>query len=106
MHDNYDLGGVFSLISSAASGRSDEGIVFLLHGDLNQMGIQENFLRKQGLDVGRNNVYPGFRTEKEYQNALSLIWNNRVEGWWNYEHEFLSAEICTQKEFNGAFKKN
>lgn len=102
MRENNNLGGVLSLLSSA--GKSDEGLRYFLRGDLVQMFTQESFLHGQGLKMGRSDVYPGFKTEEEFHKALALIWKHRIEGWWNYKREFLDANICTEEEFNGAFK--
>lgn len=96
--------GVVSLLFSA--GRRDEGIVYLLSGDLCQMSTQEQYLANQGMNLGHNDVYPGFKTQEEYLEAIRLIWQNRIEGWWNYERELVKAGICTQNEFDGRFKKN
>ena len=99
MSDKYYAKGVSSLINSAVSGKSDEDCNFLLTGDLNQMGIQDKFLKDQGLVVKRWDVYPGFRTQKEYDEAITLIWQHKVEGWWHYQKRLVELGICTEKEF-------
>jgi len=102
MRENNNLGGVLSLLSSAGS--TDETLRVFLRGDLEQMFTQESFLHGQGFKMGRSDVYPGFKTEEEFNKALALIWEHRIIGWWNYEREFLDAGICTEEEFLGAFK--
>ena len=66
------------------------------------MGIQERFLRGQGLSVRRWDAYPGLRTQEEYDEAIILIWQHKVAGWWHYQKRLVELEICTEKEFKEA----
>ena len=97
-------GGVFSLLSSAANdprGERNQEYAFLLSGDLCQMSTQEDFLRAQGFDVARRNVYPALKSE-DVERALRLIWERRCDGWWNYEHKYVELGICTKEEYDEA----
>ena len=100
MSDEHDLPGVMSLLASA--GTRQEGFRFLLNGDLNQMGIQKNFLREQDFNVGQVDVYPALQTQEEYDRAITLIWERRVAGWWHYESRLVELEVCTKEEFSQA----
>jgi hypothetical protein len=102
MNDAHQGDGVYQLRCSAAAKREDKGIQFCLRGDLCQMWTQEQFLLSKGMAVGRLNAYPGFKTQEEKQKAIALIWESRIEGWWNYEKELVEAGICTQERFDGA----
>ena len=95
MSSEYYPGGISSLLGSAVSGRRDEGFKFLLSGDLNQMGIQDRFLRDRGLAVGRVDVYPGFRTQEEYDEAITLVWQHKVAGWRHYRRRLIELGVCT-----------
>lgn len=75
---------------------------FLLDGDLSQMLRQEEFLSSRGMDVGHSDVYPGLYTEEDFKKALKLIWDNRVDGWWNYKTEYINHAICTSELFDSA----
>jgi len=57
---------------------------FTIRGDLHQMAEQKAFLEKQGFRVGQNDVYPGLFTREDYEKAIVAIWENEIEGWWNY----------------------
>lgn len=102
MKQQYHPGGVFSLLQSAIDERSDDGFHFLLDGDLNQMGIQERFLRDRGFAVGRRNVYPALKTEEEFNDAIKAIWKSRTSGWWQYRRQLVKNNVCTEEEFKQA----
>ena len=89
---------VYDLLLSAAQ-KCNDGVKFTLDGDLSQMATQGEFLRKAGFRVGRVDVYPGLYTEEDYKAALKAIWENRVDGWWNYEEKYVEYGICTSEEF-------
>jgi len=94
--------GVLALLGSAVSGRRDEDYKFYLEGDLSQMSAQDSFLRDRGFDVGRSDVYPVLRTEKEFSRAVRLIWEHKVEGWWHYRERLIEDGVCTGEEFDSA----
>jgi hypothetical protein len=72
----------------------------LSKGDLNQMIAQENFLTKRGFDVGSRDVYPALKTQEDYDRAVKLIFECRVDGWWRFEEDLIRLGVCTQEEFN------
>ncbi len=91
--------GVLNLIQSASNKRND-GRLFTLEGDLSQMANQSDFLEKKGFRVGRIDCYPGLFTEDDYRKALAAIWENRVDGWWHYDEDYVKYGICTMEQFN------
>lgn len=94
--------GVGSLLSSAASGREDKGFEFFLSGDLSQMLTQGEFLRDKGFVVGQVDVYSALRTQKEYDKAITLIWEDKIAGWWHYRERLVELGVCTEEEFKEA----
>ena len=95
----YNPRGVMALIESATDKRND-GKLFTLEGDLSQMANQRDFLEKRGFRVGRIDCYPGLFTEEDYRKALTAIWENRVDGWWHYDEDYVKYGICTMEQFN------
>ncbi len=90
--------GVYSLLASAKSGRNDN-ISFGFQGDLEQMAAQERFLRDKGFVTGRSGGIPGLLSNGDLPQALTLIWTNKVKGWWHYMPEYERFGICTEAEF-------
>ena len=88
--------GVLSLMQGA--GKNKDEINFLLNGDLNQMSIQEAFLRGKGFKLGWSDVYPGFYTQEEYKRGLKEIWDNKCEGWWNYREVCIKYGISSTED--------
>lgn len=83
------------------AGKNDtKRTVIVGSGDLIQMGAQFRFLRDRGFDVGRQDVYPAVSSEEEKQRALLLMWEARVDGWWNLG--LIKAGICTEEEHQRA----
>ena len=76
---------------------------YLLDGDLNQMSIQKEKLLEKGLPVSQIDVYPAFDSKIDYLRALKMIWNDKIEGWWNYKNELVKNEICTNEQFKKGF---
>lgn len=91
--------GVFGLLAGANSSRS-EGYRFYMDGDLHQMSVQEEFLRRHDFDVGRNNVYPCLRTQEDFDKAIKMIYDGEVEGWWHYDRRLIEINHCTQEQFS------
>lgn len=89
--------GVLGLLHSAGSRNEDYKHFF--NGDLCQMSKQEDFLRGQNFDVGRNDVYPCVRTQEEFDRAIKLIYDREVEGWWHYDKRLVEIGHCTQEQF-------
>lgn len=89
---------MLDLLKSASDDERNETHSFLLSGDLCQMSAQRNFLQSRGFNVKQNNVYPSLK-ESDVENALKLIWEQRVEGWWHYEERYKKHGICTKEEF-------
>jgi hypothetical protein len=78
---------------------------YTLSGDLSQMARQAAFLREHGFDVGQINVYPILSTKAEYDRAMLMIFEHKVDGWWNYgrdcepiRRELLRRRISCLKE--------
>jgi hypothetical protein len=93
--------GVASLIGSAVSGARSEDHTFLLNGDLRQMSEQGAFLRNRGFSVEQNDVYPSLR-EEDVTPALRILWNEKVEGWWQYRTALVQRKICTEAQWKKA----
>lgn len=78
-----------------------------LHGDLCQMGTNEQVLLSAGFPVVRSQcgTYPGFLEADldKYLEALRYLWRHRVKGWWN--EPLVEKGICTEKEFRVALKQ-
>lgn len=91
-------------VGTALAGMSDNRAYYIFSGDLNQMGIIERFLRERAYPVVKANVYPGFAKDQEekFKDALKLIFEFRVEGWWRQELNMVKYGICSQEKFNSA----
>lgn len=78
----------------------------LNQGDLHQLGEQELFLRHQGFNVDHITGFPALVlvTKEEYISALRAIYDQYVDGWWNYQDECVRHRICTEDEFKQKFK--
>ena len=92
--------GVFDLLLHA--NKNDENYVemsdiesnhYTFQGDLQQMFTQEDFLKKH---------YPAVKTKDEFNQALALIFKNRVWGWWQYKDEIIKLGICDLLEWQQA----
>jgi hypothetical protein len=66
---------------------------YTLNGDLCQMSTQMQFLIENGFDVGQSGCYPYLDSKQEYDRAIKLIFENRVEGWWNYRDALPEIEL-------------
>jgi hypothetical protein len=75
---------------------------FFLEGDLSQMAGQRNFLNARGIETQQKDVYPCVR-EHEVKEALTMIWENKIEGWWHYGDEYPKYSVCTKEEFLKSF---
>lgn len=91
--------GIVHLIHSI---EKKDPVIFLLDGDLDQMSIQEGFLKSKGIRVGINGGRPGLFSEEDFKKSLKLIWQFKVKGWWNYFQRYISYSICTKEEFEKA----
>lgn len=67
-------------------------------GDLSQMATQDLFLRRNGIKLNRSNVYYIIQ-EVDVKLALTMIWENKIEGWWHYEEEYVEHGIITKEQF-------
>ena len=75
----------------------------LLIGDLCQMSEQKRFLLRRGIPLGQTDVYP--TVTEEYKNrSLLAIYTHKVDGWWNYENDYIEIGICTKEEFWKKFR--
>lgn len=93
---------VISLLAQAH--RQDPRILVTLNGDLLQMSRQANFLRQRGFEVTVSGGIPGLVSEDDAKRAFKLLWDCKVEGWWNSQYEFVKYGICSQEEFLAALK--
>lgn len=86
---------------TALAGRHDRRAHYVFSGDLSQMGTIEAYLRMQGFAVVKCDVYPGFPKDQfsEYIRALRLLYEEKIEGWWNQEEALIAHGICTPQEF-------
>ena len=73
---------------------------FSLIGDLCQMYEQRSFLRGHKIVVFKRNKLQQLDVEK----ALKLIWENKVQGWWLYEDQYLKHGICSQQQLTEALR--
>lgn len=87
-----------------ANTRTSEYTHILCGGDLHQLGIWEEFLLRNRIEVGNQDVYPAFKTAEVRKTAIRLLWEERVEGWWNLNKEVLRLEIATEDEIRTAFE--
>ncbi len=93
---------------TALSGMDDNRAYYLFDGDLSQMGRIEEFLRARGFPVVKSDVYPGFpkgeQGEQLFIQALRLVFEERVYGWWSQRQYLLQYNICTEEEFTLALE--
>ncbi len=94
---------MIDLLEAAAKNENNKDHTFFLDGDLNQMSAQKRFLSSIGIVTKQRNVYPCLKDE-DVKKALTAIWTNKIDGWWNYLKEYVELEICTEGEFNDALR--
>lgn len=73
----------------------------ILNGDLNQIFIQKRFLENNFYKFD-SNLPPRLNEEESMgtpENALKLLWENKIEGWWNYKTHLIQFNICTEEEY-------
>jgi hypothetical protein len=85
-------------LTAKAHDKLRDGHDIVGNGDLCQMMAQAEALRNGGFDVGRRDVYPTVPA-KDRERAVRFLWERRVEGWWNLEHD-LVPKIISQEEFD------
>jgi hypothetical protein len=96
--------GVIDLLGSANRAEAPCVYTFYVSGDLNQMSIQKSFLINHAIDVGQRDVHPVLK-ECDVLQALTLIYTNKVEGWWHYQEQYIKYSICTKEEFHNALER-
>ena len=96
---------MIELFKAAKDDEKNLGYTFFLNGDLSQMSNQRSFLSSKGISLKQNNVYPCLR-DIDVKKALTLIWENRVDGWWHYKERYVQHEICTEEQFNNRLKSS
>lgn len=79
--------------------------VFTIEGDLNQMALQQELLDGHGIATGNAGVYPVLYEEGQVTQALTLIWNSKVDGWWHYKAKYVEHKVCTAEEFHQALER-
>jgi len=96
------LGGV---LNAALNDTRDEGFTFLLMGDLRTMSEMEAFFRKNGFEVGHQNVYPALR-EQDIERALRLLWERKYVRWCpQFRSKLIELGICTDEQFVAAWNE-
>lgn len=65
------------------------------------------FLEEQGLPVEDFEGSPAFREAhtSEYRQALKLLFENRIDGWWNLRLAMLREQVCSEGEFKKVMKE-
>jgi hypothetical protein len=96
-------GGVLDLLGSANRAEAPCDYTFYVSGDLNQMSKQKSFLINRGIDVGQRDVHPVLK-DCDVLQALTLIYANKIEGWWHYQEQYIKYNICTKEEFHNALE--
>jgi hypothetical protein len=91
-------------VGAALAHKDDNRAYWTFHGDLHSLGEIYLFLLRQGFNVVKSDVYPGFvkEQENEYIEALRLVYEHKVPGWLDcYNKEkFIKYEICTEEEYD------
>jgi hypothetical protein len=95
--------GVLNLLCTANDAKASDEYTFYLNGDLSQMAEQKSFLINRGMDVSQRNVYPVLK-ECDVLQALKILYEHKVKGWWNYRDRYIKHEICTKEEFQKALE--
>jgi len=72
---------------------------FYLQGDLCQMGLQKSFLLEHDFIVEQSDVYPVLN-EADVPKALTLLFENKIEGWWHYKKELSELGITSEEPSN------
>jgi len=96
---------MIDLIEAAQNNEKHENYTFFLDGDLSQMSSQKRFLNERGISTKQNNVYPCLR-QSDVKEALTLIWEQRCDGWWHYCKYYVEFGICTKEEFNNRLQRS
>jgi 23S rRNA G2069 N7-methylase RlmK/C1962 C5-methylase RlmI len=85
-------------------------MAYYFEGDLCQMSNQRKFLLDNGFNIKMSNVYPTIESEEKFIEALKLIWQEKCDGWWHYNKEYIKYNICTIDEYkdylNFQYKSN
>jgi hypothetical protein len=76
----------------------------VLCGDLNQLARQRIILNSRGVETRQSDVFPCVM-RKDVPEALKIIWEGSIEGWWHYEDLYLKYGICTEEEFKARMSK-
>jgi len=71
-------------------------------GGLRHLAVLQELLHQEGLDVGFVGAYPAVKTEDALRKGLTLIWENKIEGWWHYLDQYTTYGICTRAQFDAA----
>ena len=64
---------------------------------------QEKFLRGKGFEVIDIEGHPSLNSKEEFEKAVKLIWQEKIDGWWLYEGHLTNSGVCTIKQFEAAF---
>ena len=75
-----------------------------MDGDLCQMANQRRFLNERGISTAQNNVYPCLKND-DIEKAMRLIWEQRCDGWWHYEDQYVEYGICTKEQYLERLKR-
>jgi hypothetical protein len=84
----------FAFIKFAPTdGHRSVGFEFPLLGEENQMWHQKIFLQQQGFEVGWASKYPALKTRREFYEAVELIYEHKVDGWWLYKELLIQMGV-------------
>ena len=86
-----------------------EDFLRVLKGSFPEMEEQKNFLVEQRFKVKMTKIglfhHPALGTEQEYNEAIKLIWEYKVSGWFHYKLDLVKTGICTSEEFSQSLRK-
>ncbi len=91
-------GALLALTGAGTSTTDESAEQVSLDGDLGQMGTMAHKLREAGLDIRHSDVYPVLQGD-EIETGLRLLFERRIDGWWNQKREMVARGICTDEEF-------
>ena len=84
----------FAFIKFAPTdGHRSSGFEFPLLGEENQMWHQKNFLQQQGFEIGWADKYPALKTRRNFYEAVKLIYEHKVDGWWLYKDLLIQMSL-------------
>ncbi|HIE30382.1 TPA: hypothetical protein EYP66_24240 [Candidatus Poribacteria bacterium] len=84
----------FTFIKFAPTdGHKSIGFEFPLLGEGDQMWRQKIFLQQHGFEIGWADRYPALKTRRDFYEAVKLIYEHQVDGWWLYKDLLIQMGI-------------